>query len=165
MIWSFDPQPTNQPLIPDPWSASMASVISSDVQSIDSLLSNTSNNLSKTDSITTLSLESREFDPRREYDDIDWEKIPGFQMPPHSKVDKRSWIWKHGWQVEKTSSGDKFWLCAQLLQGKQDKEIIFCLNEKRNYPPRKRTQKSNQAWKAVNKTTSSKGGRRLNTCT
>lgn len=54
------------------------------------------------------------------YKNIDWSKIPGFQVPSHSKKDRRSWIWKHGWEIEETSSSAKYWLCEPCFKLKAD---------------------------------------------
>src|SRR5579871_1608283 len=90
----------------------MSSVINNDAQSITS--SFVTSNFNNPSTANSLDSDDREFNPSvRRYDGLDWKSIPGFQMARHSKLDKRSFVWKHGWEVEETSTGVKFWLCKQ----------------------------------------------------
>src|SRR5579871_5529360 len=90
----------------------MSSVINNDAQSITS--SFVTSNFNNPSTANSLDSDDREFNPSvRGYDGLDWKSIPGFQMARHSKLDKRSFVWKHGWEVEETSTGVKFWLCKQ----------------------------------------------------
>lgn len=43
--------------------------------------------------------------------DINWDQLPGFQLPHHSKRQRRGWVWEHAHEVEETATGKKFWLC------------------------------------------------------
>ena len=44
-------------------------------------------------------------------DDIDWDRLPGFQLPQPTKHGRRGWVWKHGHEIEETETGKKYWLC------------------------------------------------------
>ena len=52
---------------------------------------------------------------------IDWDRLPGFQLPHHTKRRRRGWVWKHGHEIEETETGKKFWLC-KLCHAAEDQD-------------------------------------------
>ena len=53
--------------------------------------------------------------------DIDWDQLPGFQLPHHSKYQRRGWVWKHAYEIEEMATKKRFWLC-KLCHKQQDKD-------------------------------------------
>lgn len=44
------------------------------------------------------------------YQDIDWSRIPKFQLPSRLSH-HRAWIWTQGYDIEETKTGERHWLC------------------------------------------------------
>ena len=45
------------------------------------------------------------------YKGLDWLKFPGFQIPPPSKRDRRSHIWKYCYAIYQTETGNLYAVC------------------------------------------------------
>ncbi|KAM4063391.1 hypothetical protein HRG_013918 [Hirsutella rhossiliensis] len=45
------------------------------------------------------------------YEGIDWNRLSGFSIRKYRKRARTGWVWEHGFDVEKTDSGHRFWLC------------------------------------------------------
>ncbi|XP_044715999.1 transposase [Hirsutella rhossiliensis] len=44
------------------------------------------------------------------YEGIDWNRVSGYSISKRRKRPRTSWIWEHGYDIEKDSSGHRFWL-------------------------------------------------------
>ncbi|KJZ69141.1 hypothetical protein HIM_11471 [Hirsutella minnesotensis 3608] len=50
------------------------------------------------------------------YEGIDWNRLPGYSISKRRKRPRTSWIWEHGYDIEKDDSGHRFWLCKTCHQ-------------------------------------------------
>ncbi|OAQ62543.1 reverse transcriptase [Purpureocillium lilacinum] len=45
------------------------------------------------------------------YEGIDWNRLAGFSIRKHRKRARTGWVWEHGFDIENTDSGHRYWLC------------------------------------------------------
>ncbi|KAJ6437326.1 retrovirus polyprotein [Purpureocillium lavendulum] len=45
------------------------------------------------------------------YEGIDWNRLAGFSIRKHRKRARTGWVWEHGFDIENTNSGHRYWLC------------------------------------------------------
>lgn len=45
------------------------------------------------------------------YEGIDWNRVSGYSISKRRKRPRTSWVWDHGYDIEKDSSSHRFWLC------------------------------------------------------
>jgi len=52
------------------------------------------------------------------YENFDWGLFPGFQLPHHTKIGRRAWIWTQMYEVEETVTGIKYAVCKHCLKSR-----------------------------------------------
>ncbi|KAN0067176.1 hypothetical protein V8E54_014631 [Elaphomyces granulatus] len=52
------------------------------------------------------------------YKNFDWGLFPGFQLPHHTKIGRRAWIWTQMYEVEETVTGIKYGVCKHCLKSR-----------------------------------------------
>ncbi|KAL9561355.1 hypothetical protein ACKAV7_014710 [Fusarium commune] len=52
------------------------------------------------------------------YEGIDWNRLPGYLASKQRRRQRTGWVWEHGNDIEKDSSGHRFWLCKECHQTK-----------------------------------------------
>ncbi|KAL9563934.1 hypothetical protein ACKAV7_011969 [Fusarium commune] len=52
------------------------------------------------------------------YEGIDWNRLPGYLASKQRRRQRTGWVWEHGYDIEKDSSGHRFWLCKECHQTK-----------------------------------------------
>jgi hypothetical protein len=62
-----------------------------------------------------------------DYENIDWDRIPKFQLPTHPSR-HRAWIWTQGYDVEETRTGDRYWLCRKCHVARNRKGNMWKAN-------------------------------------
>jgi hypothetical protein len=77
---------------------------------------------------TTASI--REITSNSNYDEIDWSRLRGFEMPPPKQKRQRapkSHVWTYGWRLYKPREGREYWVCklCHLSPNKPAKPIDF----------------------------------------
>jgi hypothetical protein len=58
------------------------------------------------------------------YQDIDWSRIPKFQLPSRSS-NHRAWIWTQGYDIEETKTGERHWLCKKCHSTRRHKSHLW----------------------------------------
>src|SRR5438876_1152773 len=73
--------------------------------------------LSVVGNIDDSTLERDLYEHAKNYDSIDWKRLPDYQIPFEELVRNPSFIWKHGYRIQKRSSDKKvYFLCAYCHQ-------------------------------------------------
>lgn len=44
------------------------------------------------------------------YEDMDWSRLLGYCVRKHRRRQRTEWVWEYGFDIEKDSSGRRFWL-------------------------------------------------------
>ncbi|KAG7404035.1 putative AC transposase [Fusarium oxysporum f. sp. rapae] len=52
------------------------------------------------------------------YEGIDWNRLPGYLASKQRRRQRTGWVWERGYDIEKDSSGHRFWLCKECHQTK-----------------------------------------------
>ncbi|KAJ0125685.1 Uncharacterized protein HZ326_31209 [Fusarium oxysporum f. sp. albedinis] len=52
------------------------------------------------------------------YKGINWNRLPGYLASKQRRRQRAGWVWEHGYDIEKDSSGYRFWLCKECHQTK-----------------------------------------------
>jgi hypothetical protein len=58
------------------------------------------------------------------YQDIDWSRIPKFQLPSRPSH-HRAWIWTQGYDIEETKTGERHWLCKMCHIAKRQTSHLW----------------------------------------
>lgn len=59
------------------------------------------------------------------YKGINWSKLEGYAMAPHSKRQHISWTWEHGYRIQNMNSQVIFWLCKICIQRKANRNTMY----------------------------------------
>lgn len=59
------------------------------------------------------------------YKGINWSKLEGYTMAPHSKRQHISWTWEHGYRIQNMNSQIIFWLCKICIQRKANRNTMY----------------------------------------
>ncbi|KAI8412297.1 hypothetical protein FOFC_08927, partial [Fusarium oxysporum] len=59
------------------------------------------------------------------YKGINWSKLEGYTMAPHSKRQHISWTWEHGYRIQNMNSQVIFWLCKICIQRKANRNTMY----------------------------------------
>jgi hypothetical protein len=43
------------------------------------------------------------------YEGINWNRLPGYLASKQRRRQRTGWVWEHGYDIEKDSSGHRFW--------------------------------------------------------
>src|ERR1700740_93597 len=52
------------------------------------------------------------------YENFDWGLFPGFQLPHHTKICRRAWIWTQMYEVEEIVTVIKYEVCNHCLKSR-----------------------------------------------
>jgi hypothetical protein len=59
------------------------------------------------------------------YKGINWSKLEGYTMAPHSKRQHISWTWEHRYRVQNMNSQVIFWLCKICIRRKANRNMMY----------------------------------------
>jgi hypothetical protein len=59
------------------------------------------------------------------YKGINWSRLEGYTMAPHSKRQHISWTWEHGYRIQNMNSQVIFWLCKICIQRKANRNTMY----------------------------------------
>ncbi|KAK9443820.1 transposase-like protein [Metarhizium brunneum] len=58
------------------------------------------------------------------YEGIDWNRLPGYVASRHRRRQRTGWVWEHGYDVERSNSGRRFWLCKECSRRPPIREAV-----------------------------------------
>ena len=59
---------------------------------------------------------------RPSYDEFKWDLFPGFQIPNHSKLGRRAWVWSQMYEIEETATEIKYAVCKYCLKSRPQRK-------------------------------------------